>query len=719
MHVTHNTIGGLRLSNSLRWARGAARQLCRVWALWTVIAVATPPVAASVFASLCFVSFCMAQPSSDSQTDTPGELPAPVDGAKEVLDMDLDQLSQAEVLVPSMDTVVSSVSRQESTVGRSPAAVYVITPEMIRRSGATNIPDLLRMVPGVEVAQIDVNKWAITIRGFNDRFAGKLLVQIDGRAVYRQATSGVFWDEQDVVLQDVERIEVVRGPGATVWGANAVNGVINIITKNAKDTQGALVYGGGGTEERGFSTVRYGGKWNDDTYYRVYGKQFERDSGFNPDGEHDDWRQARTGFRLDSTPSCDDAFTFQGDFFEGDSGVFDVGVFPTPPYSRDLIFDTHLFGQNLLTRWTHQIDEDSDWALQGYWDHVNRRTAALDDEQTTYDLDFQYHFLWREDHNIIAGCGYRHINDHLLGDFGLSADPPVRNANLVSCFVQDEITLEEDRWYLTGGSKFEQNDFTGFEYQPSVRLLFLPSDRESVWGAVSRAVRTPGQIEQDAVIRGSVSPVVPVFTELTGDRSVVAEELLAFELGYRAQPVDDFSWDLATFYNIYENLIGVAPSGAPFFDPSLGAVIIPLEFGNDLSANTYGAELASTYRINPRWELTGSYTLLFLDVQGLGGNEIQGSSPTNQLYVRSSWDLREDLEFDLIGRYVDSLPALGVPSYVVMDARLAWRPNKNLEWAVVGRNMFDSPHQEFADERAGMIGTEVESSVYTSLTWTF
>jgi iron complex outermembrane receptor protein len=675
----------------------------------------------AVLTFLIGVSACAAQsldqPESVSSAD---DMPSPGGSVDDLIDMDLDQLSNVDVLVPAMDTVVSTVSRQESTVGRSPAAVFVITPEMIRRSAANNIPDLLRMVPGLEVAQIDASQWAVSCRGFNGPFADKLLVQIDGRAIYSQMFSGVFWDGQDVPLEDIERIEVVRGPGATVWGSNAVNGVINIITKSAQDTQGLLVTGGTGTQYREFGTVRYGAKVGKDFAWRIYGKQFDRDLGSFPgeDQGFNDWRQARGGFRTDWEPGDSDVVTVQGDFYDGISGSFETQAITTPPFSRNLLHNNHISGENFLGRWTHTVDEDADWAFQAYYDHPVRDSPSIYDEMEIFDLDFQYHFLWEESHNVVCGAGYRHIDDAFLGTFGFSMDPAHRNTDLFSYFIQDEIRLEEDRWYLVAGSKFEHNDFSGFEFQPSVRLLFLPSERESMWAAISRAVRTPNRLNENSLIHGSTTPFAPVFLEIRGDESIAAEELLAYELGYRAQPNDDFSWDLALFYNDYSNLIGVVPQGPPFFDPSVG-VIIPLAYANALSGDTYGAELASTYRVDPRWEVTGAYTLLYMDIHGPEGDVIQGSSPHNQVYLRSSWNLSDEWKLDLIGRYVDNLPALDIPAYLTGDVRLAWQPFESFEWAVVGRNLIDSPHQEFSNFVNPSGGSPVRAEIFTTLTWTY
>ncbi len=638
--------------------------------------------------------------------------------AQDILDMDIDQLAAADVVVPSLDAVVSTVARQESTVGRSAAAVFVITQDMIRRSGANNIPDVLRMAPGVEVARIDANKWAISIRGFNSLYASKLLVQIDGRAVYTQFFSGVFWDAHMVPLEDIERIEVIRGPGATVWGANAVNGVINIITKEAEATQGAMVVAGTGSEDRQFTRAHYGGQIGNDVYWRVYGMQFENDGGYSPRGDFDDWRQGRGGFRAEWQPCIHDVLTVEGDFYDGYSGELNTTALPTPPYSRDLQFDNHVYGQDYLTRWTHVIDDDSDWAFQAYYQLVGRASPLAQHEQETFDLDFQYRFPVGQCHNVICGAGYRQDDDHLFGSFAISMHPTYRNTNLFNYFVQDEITLVDDRWFLIAGSKFEHNDFTGFEYQPTVRLLHTLSDRRTLWASVSRAVRTPHRANVDSEYNQLQSPSGPPFLRVSGNPAFQSEELLAWEIGYRAQPNDAFFWDLACFYNDYSRLVTAAPAGTPYFDPTIGAVVAPFTYENTVTADTGGAELAVNWQLNDNWNLSGAYTLLYVDEHSPSAGLNQDSSPHNRLYVHAAWDPCPDWEVDLFGRYVDNLPPLGVPSYLTMDARIAWRISEHLEWAVVGRNLLQSHHLEFVDVEGGTIGTEVQSEIFTTLTWT-
>lgn len=592
---------------------------------------------------------------------------------------ELEQLLQQPVLAPSLQQEVTTVSRQPSTVGRSPAAIYVLTNEMIRRSGVTSVPEALRMVPGIQVARIDSNKWAITARGFNGRFANKLLVAIDGRTVYTPVFAGTYWDVQDVVLDDIERIEVIRGPGATVWGANAVNGVINIITKSAHDTRGVYAKAGGGSEEGGISTVRIGGG-NDDLSWRAYGKAFERGPQYDAGGSHsDDWRKLQGGFRMDWDPCDCNQFTVQGDIYDGASGV---------SAQFNPAFDQVFRGSNLLTRWTHTISDDSDFSFQAYYDTADRDQIALLQHVETLDIDFQHRFALGCRQKIIWGVGYRRVHDFLTpGPANLVAhDPTSRTTNLYSGFVQDEIELLDDELFFTIGTKLERNFFSGVEVQPSARITYLLSDRQVLWGSVSRAVRTPARFDVESITTlggGRFSGPSPLLK---------GEDLMAYEIGYRAQPARDFSWDIAWFYNVYEDLESrqITPGGPPTTIFSL----------NDMAGYTTGIELSGRWQVTPCWTVTAWYSYLQMKLkEGTTSrptvDSTVGVNPHNQAYLMSSWDLGCNWECDVMARYVDSLAFSNIPSYISMDMRLGWQATERIEVSVVGQNLLDSHHAEF------------------------
>lgn len=644
------------------------------------------------------------------------------------LDEEMTELSKLD-FEELMNIEITSVSKKAQKVSEAAAAIFVITNEDIQRSGVTSIPEALRMVPGLEVARIDASTWAITCRGFNGRFANKLLVLMDGRSIYTPLFSGVFWDVQDTLLEDLDRIEVIRGPGATLWGANAVNGVINIITKQAKDTQGGLVTAGVGTEERGLGSVRYGGKLNDDTYYRVYAKYFDRDSAVDVSGHDgaDEWHVLRGGFRMDWEPANSNSLTLQGDIYDGDAGQRLSVTSLTAPYTRTFDEDTEITGAYLLSRWKRTISDNSDIMLQLYYDRTERNTAVMDESRDTFDIEFQHQFSLSERQEFIWGLGYRFTSDDIDNTFSLSFYPDNRDDNLFSAFLQDEIMLIEDRLHLTLGSKFEHNDYTGFEIQPSVRLIWTPYRQHSVWTAVSRAVRTPSRAEEDVRINQKVFPGSPPrVVSLFGNHDFDSEELIAYELGYRVQLMDRLSLDIAAFYNDYDDLRTEEP-GEPFPEtsPSPPHLVIPYTAGNKMKGETYGIELAADWRVLDWWRLQAAYTYLQMqlhldgDSRDMRSVSAEGESPHNQVSLRSSMDLTRDLDFDLWLRYVDNLPSQDVGSYITLDARLGWKLYKDIELSVVGQNLLDSHRLEFEPEILDTYPTEVERSVYGKITWRF
>jgi iron complex outermembrane receptor protein len=630
---------------------------------------------------------------------------------------ELKKLSVEELL----DVDVTSVSKYPEKLSEAAAAVAVLTQDDIHSSGVTSIPDALRLVPGLDVARVDAHTWAISSRGFNDVFANKLLVLIDGRSVYTPLFSGVFWEVQDTLLEDIDRIEVVRGPGATLWGANAVNGVINIITKSARDTQGLLLSGGGGSEDLGLAGVRYGVKIDENTFLRVYAKYFDRDASVLPNdtAAHDAWDMFRGGFRLDSEPTKENSFTFQGDIYTGNQDENYLVPTTTFPFATSIKSTDTVSGGNLLGRWAHSFSADSQLTVQAYYDRTERDSPIFSEDRDTGDIDLQHRFAWGDRQDVVWGLGFRSTHDDVKNSLNVSLLPDHRTLNLYSAFAQDEISIVPERLRLTLGSKFEHNDFTGFEIQPSARVLWTPGYSQTFWASVSRAVRTPSRAESD--IRLNPAPPVPLppgSITILGNPDMVSEKLIAYEFGYRVQPINQLKLDLTAFYNDYDDLRTL--------EPTTPGPVSPSRVANKLFGESYGTEVSATAQLTKRWRLQGSYSYLEVQLHRKAGSldtttekATEGSSPRNQFFVRSLFDLGWNIEFDSTLRYVDVLPAPKIPSYLTLDLRLAWSPRQNLEFAVVGQNLLDDRHPEFAPTFVGTQKTEVERSVYGTVLWRF
>jgi iron complex outermembrane recepter protein len=648
-----------------------------------------------------------------------GLLASPSSAADKVPAQDLTSLPLEKL----MDVEVISTARHPEKIANSPAAISVLDQEDIHRSGALTIPDLLRTVPGMDVGQLDASQSAVSARGFNDVFANKLLVLQDGRSIYTPLFSGVFWDVQGPLLEDLERIEVIRGPGATLWGANAVNGVINIISKNSKDTQGTLISAGGGNAERAFASARYGGKLADNAYFRVYSTYFNRGDSERPDGGHadDSWQIGHFGFRADWEPTPEqDLLTFQGDAYRGDvNQVFNAFSFTSPPaFTRLVADDFTLSGGNLLGRWSHTFSPQSDLSLQVYYDRTERETVIFGEKRDTFDVDFQHRFGLGQFNAVTWGTGYRVTSDKISNSPTIALEPTSRSLQLFSGFIQDEMTLVPERLRLTLGTKLEHNDFTGWEAQPSGRLLWTPHERHTFWTAVSRAIRTPSRSENDVILHQSVEVAPGVFapTEVLGNPSMLSEELLAYEMGYRSQLGQRASVDLALFYNDYRRIRS--------FEQSAGN---PGEFfpANELHGDTYGFEAAGTLKCFDWWRLKPAYSFLKMELQRSASStdltvaQQEGKSPRHQFSLWSQMDLPEHLSLDVIFRFMDRLPGLDISGYGTLDARLAWQPNPWLELAIGGRNLLQDRHAEFAPSFIQTQRTEVERSVYGKITLRF
>jgi len=631
-----------------------------------------------------------------------------------------------------MNIEVTSVSRKEQKLSNTAAAVYVINQETIRRSGATNIPDLLRMVPGVDVAQIDANTWAISIRGFNDRYANKVLVLVDGRTVYTPTTSGVYWDQLDVPLEDIERVEVTRGPGGTVWGANAVNGVINIITKSAKATQGALVSTGGGSQGAARGLAQYGGEIGQSGTFRVFGDYLNQGNltasdGYSPAA--DGWHMLHGGFRSDWTLSPSDSLTVQGDLLETGEGQTINVVFANQLPLEETFNDAVAVGSgNLLARWNHTLAGGSNTSLQVYFDREDRHDEGVHEGLNTLDVDFQHHLRLGSRHDIVWGAGYRVTADNHADGYGKAYVPLSRTNNLYSAFVQDEIALT-DTLRFTLGSKFEHNAYTGFAYEPSAKLLWQPAPRQTVWVSASRAIVQTSREEADLIVDEYTLPAQGGgfgVAQVLGNPDAKAEILYDFETGYRVQVNKGFSLDIAAFSSYYHDLADVLP-GDPFFTQDEGPPhwILPLVFQYVARAHTYGAEADVDWKVSRRWRISPGLSAIHLTSSnnegGLEVPEDEDNTPEFQAQVRSSLDLAKNIDWDAAIYHVGRLRDGGdgaVPAFNRVDSRLAWRVGKSTELSVVGQNLLTPLHAEFHNAFE-VRRTLVERSVFGKITWRF
>ena len=613
-----------------------------------------------------------------------------------------------------MDIEVTSVSKRPEKLSETASAIQVITQEEIRRSGSTTLAEALRLASNLQVAQKNAHDWGISARGFNTELSNKLLVLIDGRTVYTPLYSGVFWDAQDYLLEDIDRIEVISGPGGTLWGANAVNGVINIITRSSHETQGLALEAGGGTELRSLAGIRYGGAVGSNVTWRAYAKYLERDDSVLDDGTDgfDSGHMSQAGFRVDAEASSQNTLTVQGDVYQSDEEVL-AGE------------NSKLSGANVLGRWSRAYSDESSMSLQAYFDHTHLSlptasnvfapAGTFADDLDTYDLDFQHHFRLTARQQIVWGLGYRFTHDVVDAAPTLALLPPRLDHHLFSGFVEDKLQLQESV-FLTLGTKLEHNDYTGLEYEPSARLQWNYASQQMLWAAISRAVRTPSRIDRDLREPTRLPPPFPA-SILNGGDDFSSEKLVAYELGHRAQLGARLATSLSLFYNDYSDIRSTTP-GPPGF-PSFG---FPLVFANNLEGETHGLELSATWQPLDAWRLRGGYNLLEEHLHVRRGrvdfsNALnETSDPEQQLTLRSALDLATNLQLDIGLRWVDTLhnnngPFPGtVPSYVEADARVGWLMGSNLEFSVVGQNLLHDHHPEYGFPT--LARPEIERSVY-------
>ena len=654
--------------------------------------------------------------------------------AEEALpDLSFDDLSRLQVM---------TASRKAEALQDVASAAFVITGDDIRRSGATSIPEALRLAPGVDVARIANNKWAVSIRGFNGRFANKLLVMMDGRSIYNPSFSGVWWENEDTLLEDIDRIEVIRGPGAAMWGANAVNGVINIVTKKARDTQGGLLTGTVGNQEGQAGALRYGGEMAQDTYFRVWGKSFDGNASGGADGSRafDTWRSRRGGIRVDRQVGAAGHDTLIANAWTSDAGDLRIVPVPAAPYAIPLPLTQQGQGSSLLLRRERVLADGGEVQAQAYYARSSLFISGFTDDQEVFDLDLQYRPRWSRGHDLMFGAGYRwQGQESIAASANILLRPAYLGTQLGSAFVQDEIELLPDSLKAIVGLRLENQSEVGWAVQPDLRLRWIPTPGQTLWTSVSRAARTPSRIEEGGQINlGVVPPGQKYNTDPTraqlnlmnnAGQPFDSERVTAWQFGYRREWSPQLSVDLATYVNRYDHLRGQSTLGQALSlvtSTGVSYLLQPVVFDNSLSAWARGVEISAEWHPYPWWRLQGNTSWERIAVNGPANGlsmdyqaSLEGSAPRSKQSLRSSWDLSERQRVDLWLRRVGGLAYLAIPAYSELDLRYAWKLRPDLEVSVVGQNLLDSRHVEFIADYIPSQVTELRRSVYLKADWRF
>ena len=628
-------------------------------------------------------------------------------------DPELDAILSLDI----SELTITSVAKREQKLSRAAAAVYVITQEDIRRTGVSSVPEALRMVPGLEVARAGSHQWAITARGFNDTTANKLLVLVDGRSVYTHIYSGTYWDDQMIPLIDIERIEVIRGPGGSLWGANAVNGIINVITKDASNTVGNQVIAGVGNEEQ-FVEGRHGVKVDDNTFYRTYARLGQMDDSQLVAGGDtvDNWNRVQAGFRLDKKPSERDSYTVSAHAYSGKQDSQTSAASPTAPFTVSTLGDDDSYGGNVLGRWSRQLNENESVELFASADYYTRNEIYFEQRVANFNLEAQHNIALNDRNNFVWGVGALANVNNLTGTYAVSVGEENMTHEVFSAFLQNEYAIVPDKWYLTLGSKFEYNDYTGFEVQPNARLAWHATDNQTVWASVSRAVQTPSVLYDDVrLVLQTIPGAPPSALSVFGSHNFESQEVVAYELGHRIQYNKDLSLDTTVFYNQYDKQATYAASGAPILDPT-GVLIVPYLLANEGSGNGYGAEVAANWNVTSDWRLAASYTYLetYLDVPPTAAASLEATEenvPQQQFSARSYWNITDKLQWDNMFYYVDSTRL--ADAYLRYDMRLGWEFAPGYDMSVIGQNLLDEAHPEYSTTR------EIEQSFIVRVTAKF
>jgi iron complex outermembrane recepter protein len=643
------------------------------------------------------------------------------DQPPDLTELSPEQLSKIEV---------TSVSKKEQRLSDTAGAVFVITRQDIRDSSATSIPELLRMVPGLQVAQINGYQWAVSARGFAEQYASKMLVLVDGRSLFDPLFSGVVWSEQTMPLEDIERIEITRGPGGTVWGTNAVNGVINIITREAKDTSGTVVSAGVGNQERSQGFVQYGGKISENTHYRIYSRYYDQGPAGDIGGQeaHDSSRSTSGGFRTDTQISKNDRLMVEGMAFANNSGLDDVGFSYVNPFNPLAIASLGLSGQNLQGSWTHKYSTGAQTNIQVSVAHVHElESGELDVSGDVVTVAAQHEFFVGSRHDFVSGVEYDLRSSQLgvLSD-AISFVPANPKLSIAGAFLQDEILFANGAVHVTIGLRAEHNSLSGMDYDPNGRVLWKVTPKHSLWMAYGLANR--GASPSDTFVRANITAFPGAagtqVVRYYGNPDIQPEKLHAFEVGYRVQPYKALSFDVATFYNRYFDLIGSVPA-QPFFESGPPSrLVIPMVAQNNIAGASFGGELSARWVPSTWLRLSTSYSLLEMDLRGTvpspgdTASVVEGQAPRHQLYFSASGDITKWLRLDSDLSFRDRLQYGNLPGYTTLDSKLSWHPRQRGEFSLGAKNLLNKEHVEF-DSTQGGLPTVLGRSVYGKATWHF
>jgi len=663
---------------------------------------------AAALAALAFICFwpiavCKASPP----------IPPPQTPIDTLANLSLEKLLEVEV---------ETVSKHKQLATETAAATTVLTNEDLIRAGVRSLPEALRLVPGINVAQVDASRWAISARGFNGLFADRILILIDGRSVYSPLYGGVFWIDQDLMIEDVRQIEVVRGPGGALWGANASNGIINVITKNSKETKGTILSVGVGSETKLSTAARYGAALSEDTSWRAYTKYQSNDDSSHPNfpNARDAWQQTTSGLRLYSQISPETGITLLGNFGYSRQGLALLAPMSAEPYVEELGQFSHSRIANLLAKSTTKLSEISEIQSQISYTHINKEDL-IGIREGSLSVDFQHAYQLAESNLLVWGAGYQRHDDSIEGTNFINFSPRDRDRQSTNWFLSDEIELVPETAVLTLGSKFEYNELTFLEFQPSIRLRYSATKNHTFWTAASRTVRTPNRTEEDIslILNPSVDPQSSqaVFPLLLGNDEIKSQDALVYEFGYRTDAIKKLSLDLALFFSDYNNVNRASEEELALYTFDEETILtLPLRPVNGRQAYGYGGELMATADLLPTWRMTAWYAYL--------GSEIEGA--LNQFYasrntygLRSSHDLSEQWKFDLSLRYASRIPEIDIAPVTTANAKLSWQASKDLEIALIGQHLVESQRQEFLSEFVRITPAEIQRGIFGSLTLRF